>query len=109
VLLVFSFDEFADSHFPDRLQVVFWTHPVVIPIPIVHTIDVLARILVALKTKGGIASFRVIDSRTFCEQVCASRVSRPAANTLAPLETIDLRKISTAHGTIHSTRCDQIF
>lgn len=109
MLLVFFFDEFADSHVPDRLQIVFWTHSVIVPIPVVHAIDVLARILVALKTERRIASCSMIYSPTFFEQIGALLISWSASDAVAPLQVIDIRKISTANGTIHSTRCDQIF
>jgi hypothetical protein len=106
---VFFFDEFADSHVPDRLQIVFCTHSVVFPIPIVHAIDEFAGILGALKTELGIPSSSMIYSRTFFEQIGALLISWSTADAVAPLQVVDIRKISTANGTIHSTRCDQIF
>ena len=77
------FDEFADSLFPDKLQVVHHAHSVVFSVSVVNAIDLFAGILIAFKTKGGIAFCSVVDPRAFFEQISASLVSRPAADASA--------------------------
>jgi hypothetical protein len=56
IFFVLLRNEFADSHFLNIFQIVFHAHSVVISISIVNTIDLLAWILTAFKTKDGIVS-----------------------------------------------------
>jgi hypothetical protein len=65
MFLILFINESADSHFPNIFQIVFHTHSVVVSISIINTIDLFAGVLVAFKTKGGIAFGYMINPRAF--------------------------------------------
>jgi hypothetical protein len=103
------FNKFAHSLFLNVIQVILHAHLVIFPVSIVKVIDSFAGILVAFKTKSGIALRSMVYSRAFFEKIRALFVSRPAAHALASLQDIDIRKIPAANGAIHTARRDKLF
>jgi hypothetical protein len=84
MLLVLCLDKFIDSFFLNEVQIVLHAHSVILFISVVDAINLLARILIAFKTKHGSTAFcRVIDSATFPEQMRAPLISRSTAGALA--------------------------
>jgi hypothetical protein len=103
-------DECIDPLYPDFIQIPFHAHVVVFTVPVVDTIDLFARIQAAFGTQHSLASGNImIDSRAFPEQIGAFPIPRPAADTLASIQIVHIRKIPAAHRAIHSARRDKFF